>query len=91
MQRIFTRLVNDKHVSEEGFVHDGVGLGTVRVPARRRVVPDRVKDGQRPLLLDAYGGIGEPDLDSMQRIFTRLVNDKHVSVSGRSREGFTDV
>jgi pentatricopeptide repeat protein len=34
------------------------------------------------LLLDAYGGIGEPDLDSMQRIFTRLVNDKHVSVSG---------
>ncbi|GAA5861237.1 hypothetical protein JCM3774_002237 [Rhodotorula dairenensis] len=34
------------------------------------------------LLLDAYGGIGEPDLESLQRIFARLVNDKHVSVSG---------
>lgn len=34
------------------------------------------------LLLDVYGGVGDPDLDSMERIFARLVNDKRVAVSG---------
>lgn len=34
------------------------------------------------LLLDAYGSIGEPDLDEMQQVFGRLVRDKRVSVTG---------
>ncbi|GAA5920055.1 hypothetical protein JCM1841_000405 [Sporobolomyces salmonicolor] len=34
------------------------------------------------LLLDAYGSIGEPDLEAMQQVFARLVQDRRVSVTG---------
>ncbi|GAA6010103.1 hypothetical protein JCM11491_005868 [Sporobolomyces phaffii] len=34
------------------------------------------------LLLDAYGSIGEPDLDRMQQVFAQLVSDPKVSVTG---------
>ncbi|GAA5823166.1 hypothetical protein JCM10212_004253, partial [Sporobolomyces blumeae] len=34
------------------------------------------------LLLDAYGSIGEPDLEQMQHVFGRLARHKRVSVSG---------
>ncbi|GAA5994349.1 Pet309p [Rhodotorula paludigena] len=34
------------------------------------------------LLLDAYGTIGEPDLDRMQQVFAQLVRTRGVSVSG---------
>ncbi|GAA5886602.1 hypothetical protein JCM5296_005345 [Sporobolomyces johnsonii] len=34
------------------------------------------------LLLDVYGSIGEPDLEAMQQVFTRLVQDRRVSIMG---------
>lgn len=34
------------------------------------------------LLLDAFGSIGEPDLKSMEDVFTTLVNDRSVTVTG---------
>ncbi|GAA5927272.1 Pet309p [Sporobolomyces koalae] len=34
------------------------------------------------LLLDAYGAIGEPDLEQMQQVFQQLVQNKRVQVTG---------
>ncbi|GAA5882229.1 hypothetical protein JCM16303_002292 [Sporobolomyces ruberrimus] len=34
------------------------------------------------LLLDAYGSIGEPDLDTMRKVFDQLVKNRQVSVTG---------
>ncbi|GAA5892352.1 uncharacterized protein JCM6883_007329 [Sporobolomyces salmoneus] len=34
------------------------------------------------LLLDAYGSIGEPDLEQTQQVFAQLVKDRRVSVTG---------
>ncbi|GAA6014819.1 hypothetical protein JCM10207_002192 [Rhodosporidiobolus poonsookiae] len=60
-------------------------------PDRQRALHyynELVKANVRPtahtykLLLDAYGSIGEPDLEAMQQVFLRLHQDRQVSISG---------